>query len=108
MSVLLTVIVTLAGVAVVSLVAGWLIAERGHFLLPSSRKFIPGLNFHPAIAFKSLLTYIYHRFPNLILGFLINVVHPYLNGPFKKYVREHYHGKVLTPELAEAVINLDH
>ncbi len=44
----------------------------------------------------------------MILGFLINVVHPYLNGPFKKYVREHYHGKVLTQELVEAVINLDH
>ena len=108
MNAFLTVVIVIIGAAVISLAAGWLIAERGHFLLPSSRKFIPGINFHPTIAFKSLLTYIYHRFPNLVLGFLINVVHPYLNGPFKKYVREHYHGKVLTQELAEAVINLDH
>jgi ferredoxin len=108
MNTFLTVIVVLMCAAVVSLATGWLIAERGHFLLPSSRKFIPGINFQPAVAIKSLFTYIYHRWPKLILGFLINVVHPYLNGPFKKYVREHYHGKVLTQELAEAVINLDH
>ena len=82
MSATFIVIIVLADVTVVCLAAGWLIAERGHFLLPSSRKFIPGLNFHLTIAFKSLLTYIYHRFPNLVLGFLINVVHPYLNGPF--------------------------
>jgi len=108
MSVSIIVIVALAGAAVFSLIAGWLIAERGHFLLPSSRQFIPGFNFHPALAIKSLFTYVYHRWPKLILGFLIKVVHPYLNGPFKQYVREHYHGKVLTKELAEAVINLDH
>ena len=61
MNIFLTVIVVLAGLAVISLAAGWLIAERGHFLLPSSRQFIPGFNFHPGVALKSLFTYIYHR-----------------------------------------------
>ncbi len=108
MTAFLYILIILAVVAFIGLVTGWLIAERGHFILPSSRKFIPWMNFRPTVAIKSLFTYIYHRWPKIIMGVLINFVHPYLNGPVKRYVREHYHGKVLTLELAEAVITLDH
>ncbi len=108
MNLFFNVILIICGLGLICLIIGWLIAERWHLYLPSSKKFIPWFTFNPKIAVKSLLTYIYHRWPKVIQGVLINVIHPYLNGPIKRYVREHYHGKVLTQELAEAVINLDH
>jgi Pyruvate/2-oxoacid:ferredoxin oxidoreductase delta subunit len=51
--------------------------------------------------------YIYGRWIKEYIGFLMNVVYPRVGKGGRKWLTDHYHGKVLPLELAEAIVQVD-
>jgi ferredoxin len=99
----------------VLLAALWIVGERGHLILPSTKAAIRGKgqsSGEGASHRGSLLTkihgYIYGRFCYQYIGIAVNKILPRMSPKFKKWWADHYHGKVITTELATAIINLDH
>lgn len=110
-------------VPVAGLTALWLIGERGHLILPSTRAAIPrgggnrsGNGDRPSENGKrkraGFLTaihgYVYGRWPYQYIDFLVNVLLPHMSPSAKRWWADHYHGKVLPTELARRIITLDH
>ena len=79
----------------------WFFAERWHVILPSTRRSIRSQPF----GINSLHAYVYGRWTNQYINVLINEIYPRLRAPGKKWFSDHYHGKVLTAEQAQAVVN---
>jgi hypothetical protein len=57
---------------------------------------------------RALHGYVYIRWIKEYLNVLIRLGLPRAGPSAKKWVTNHYHGKVLTPELAKAIITLNH
>jgi Pyruvate/2-oxoacid:ferredoxin oxidoreductase delta subunit len=123
LGVILIVMGGLAAAPVLGLLALWVIGERGHvFGLPSTRLAIrqresskldsatgrPVGGGTPNTPIKLLHGYVYARFANQYIDFAIKHLLPRMSPGFKETWADHYHGKVLTPELASAIITLDH
>jgi Pyruvate/2-oxoacid:ferredoxin oxidoreductase delta subunit len=99
------------GVLVAVLAVLWIVGERGHILgLPSTRAAIKGTGNAPkrAPGLKAVHGYIYGRWANEYIGFSIHTLLPNMWPAFKQWWADRYHGKVLTTELARAIITLDH
>ncbi len=101
------------------LAALWLIGERGHLALPSTRAALRqqrsgnGSNPDSTRRRRSLVTalhgYVYGRWCFQYIDFCINILFPRVTSErFKRWWADHYHGKVLPTELACAIITLDH
>jgi len=58
--------------------------------------------------FDKLHAYVYGRWTNQYVHTLIHHIFPRLKSKGKKYWSDHYHGKVLTHELAKALITHNH
>ncbi len=92
----------------------WLIGERGHLLLPSTRAIMFGSDGegserrHPRSVLKALHGYVYGRWPFQYIGFCINKLLPRMTPRLGRWWADRYHGKVLTPELARRIVLLDH
>jgi len=86
----------------------WIYAERGRLLRPSTWKVLRAGGLRGLFNLKSLHGYIYSRWTNQYLNILFNKIVPRLGERGKKWWRDRYHSKILTQELAEAVILLDH
>ena len=86
----------------------WLLGERGRLLRPSTWKALRAGGLRDLLTLKSLHGYIYSRWTNQYLDFLFNKIVPRLGERGKKWWRDRYHAKILTQELAEAIILLDH
>jgi len=86
----------------------WLLGERGRLLRSSTLKALRAGGLHDLLTLKSLHGYIYSRWTNQYLDFLFNKIVPRLGERGKKWWRDRYHAKILTQELAEAIILLDH
>ncbi len=52
--------------------------------------------------------YIYGRFVYQYISVAVNKVLPRMSPRFKRWWADHYHGKVISTELASAIITLDH
>ena len=103
------------GILLGAVAALWLIGERGHLLLPSTRADIRGsgeASEHKNASHGSILNklhgYIYGRFVYQYISIFVNKVLPRMSPGFKRWWADHYHGKVITTELATAIITLDH
>jgi Pyruvate/2-oxoacid:ferredoxin oxidoreductase delta subunit len=98
---------------IVSLVLLWLVGERGHLILPSTRAGAA----EPARAakrrrrryLKKLHGYVYGRWPYQYISLLVNFLLPQMKSPrLKTWWADRYHGKVLPTELARRIITLEH
>jgi Pyruvate/2-oxoacid:ferredoxin oxidoreductase delta subunit len=88
---------------VVSLTVLWIVGERGRLMMRSTPEF-----FRAAGGWGARLhAYIYGRWTGRYVDFLINKTPPG-NGSGAAWLAEHYHGKVLTHDHAEAIVMLDH
>ena len=110
MSWLVAVPVVLLVGSVAALTTLWLIGERGHLILPSTRA---GMHERAAggkrrSLFNSLHGYIYGRWPFQYIDFLINRLMPRFTPRIGRWWADHYHGKVIPTKLACAIITLDH
>ncbi len=119
-----SVLVAVVFVLVLALVALWLFGERGHLILPSTRRAMPrGGGGRSArseqkvsatgpprrhVMFDALHAYIYGRWTNQYIYALINWVMPRLDARGREHWANSYHGKVLTSELAAELVTLDH
>lgn len=107
----LWILLAAVGLPIVGLAGVWLIGERGHiFGLPSTRAALAGSEGTPKRGFslKTIHGYIYGRWPDEYIGFAIHKLMPRMGPKFGQWWADRYHGKVLTTELAQAIITLDH
>jgi len=86
----------------------WLYGERWRPLRPSTWKFMREAGLRRLLNLSGLHGYVYGRWIKEYLNILLNYIIPRLGPGGKKRLAGHYHGKVLTPELAKAIITLDH
>jgi ferredoxin len=93
---------------VILLVGLWIIGERGRLLRPSTRKLIREMGWRRVLKLDFLHAYIYGRWTRLYIGGSIRYYFPLLK-PFQGRRRwaDVYHGKILTPELAQALITVN-
>ncbi len=97
-----TVLLIVVGVFLVLILALWIFGERGRLLLPSTWRSLRA----GGVGLNALHAYVYGRWTNQYISVLIHRLMPRLRDPGKKWLSDHYHGKVLTHEEAEAIINL--
>jgi ferredoxin len=102
----------------------WLIGERGHLMLPSTRAALglgkprsadrnrrrsrAAANGRGREIINALHSYVYIRWPYQYIDIAVNKLLPHMTPEFKRWWADHYHGKVLTTELARRIITLDH
>lgn len=95
------------GIILILILSIWLFGERWRPLRPSTRKFIKEAGLRRILNLQALHGYIYGRWTNQYMDVLINKILPRLNPVRKKWLSEHYHGKVLTLEQAHSIITND-
>jgi Pyruvate/2-oxoacid:ferredoxin oxidoreductase delta subunit len=110
----------------VALLTLWLVGERGHLMLPSTRAaFRRPRRRSPSTGGSrsdsgtsgngkrgglgtALHGYVYGRWPYQYINVAIGWLLPHMTPEQKRWWADRYHGKVLTTELARRVITLDH
>jgi len=107
---LVAVLVILLVLLVSALIALWLIGERGHLMLPSTRAAMleRGGGGKRGSLFNSLHGYVYGRWIFQYIDFCINRLMPHVSPRIGRWWADHYHGKIVPTELACAIITLDH
>jgi ferredoxin len=123
MTTIVTAMAVVFALVLVALAALWIFGERGHWMLPSTRAAArPRKSKSPRAPrqhsgtpsqyqpkfFDVIHAYVYGRWTNQYNSALVNWVMPRLNARQREEWANHYHGKVLTPELAAELITLDH
>jgi ferredoxin len=96
------------GVLLAALLVLWIFGERGRLMRRSTWEALRGGGLRNLLNLKSLHGYIYSRWTNQYLDILFNRIVPRLGDRGKKWWRDRYHAKILTQELAEAMVLLDH
>ena len=86
----------------------WFVGERGLVLRPSTRKTMRAGGWRNILNLKSLHGYVYSRWTSQYLRVLFEKVLPRAGKRGRAWWRNRYHAKILTQELAEALIHLDH
>ena len=84
----------------------WLHGERWRLLRPSTWRFMQAAGLRRMLNLSGLHGYIYGRWIKEYINVLINYVLPRLGPGGKKWLANHYHAKVLTPELAKSIITV--
>lgn len=102
-----TILLVVVGLFLIILLVFWIIGERLRLLRPSTWRFMREAGVKRMLNLSGLHAYVYGRWIKQYLDVLINYVLPRLSPSGKRWLSDHYHGKVLTPELARAVITLD-
>ena len=99
--------IVLASFIVVPILAVWLIGDHGK-IYPSTWKGFWAGGWRSVFTLNGLHLYIYGRWTNKYLHWLIHKSLPHQNKKDHKHWSDHYHGKVLTHEEAKAMMMLDH
>jgi len=86
----------------------WIRAERGHILLPSTRAALREAGPRRALKLQPLHMYAYMRWMREYIFVAIRVVLPLTPRRLLAALAHTYHGKVLTPEQAAAIVMHDH
>ena len=102
-----TIILTLVIGVFLSILIFWLIGERGHLMLPSTWAGMRAGGLRNLLNFNALHMYVYGRWTNWYLYTLLNRIFPRLGVRGWKWLGDRYHGKILTPDLAKAIITLN-
>jgi ferredoxin len=103
-----TIFFVILGVLLVVPVGLWIFGERGRLLLPSTWKGLRAGGLGNFLNLNTIHMYVYARWTNQYVDVLLNDVFPRLGERGKKWWRDRYHAKILTPEQAEAIVVLDH
>jgi ferredoxin len=95
------------GAGLLALVDSWIVGERGPFLRPSTRQIIRECGVRRFFSLQGLHGYFYARWTPRYIGLLVNHPATRLGPRGKQWLSDHYHGKVLAPEHAKAIITVD-
>jgi len=103
-----TIILIIIGAILLAALVLWLFGERWRLLRRSTWESLKAGGLRNLLNLKSLDMYIYKRWTNQYVGILIKhfVPHivPHLRAREKRRLADHHHSKVLTPEMARAII----
>lgn len=97
-------------VPLVAVAVLWIVGERGHLILPSTRAVIrqsKGSSGKSGV-FNAVHGYVYGRWTFQYIKLCIDKLLPMMSPKAKRWWADHYHGKVLTTELACEIVKLDH
>lgn len=102
-----------AAIPLAALAALWLVGERGHVILPSTRAALRERTGGDGGgrrrgALTALHGYVYGRWIYQYIAFSMKVLLPRMSPRQKRWWADHYHGKVLPTGLAQRIIRLDH
>ena len=102
---LLILLVPLAALALL-----WVVGERGHLILPSTQAAIrkSRSDGRKGSVVTAIHGYVYGRWTFQYIKFCIDELLPRMTPNVKRWWADHYHGKVLTTELACEIVKLDH
>jgi NAD-dependent dihydropyrimidine dehydrogenase PreA subunit len=103
---LLTIILIIIAIVLVGGVALWLYGERWRPLRPSTWKMMREGGLRRFLNLSGLHGYVYGRWTKEYLK-VISKILPRLGPRGKRWFSNHYHGKVLTQDQAEAIITLN-
>jgi len=96
-------LLTIPGILLLGILGLWLFGERWRLLRPSTLRSMR----EGRAGLDGLHSYVYGRWTNQYVHVLINWVSPRLKAPGKKWLTDRYHGKILTPGHAQAIITLN-
>jgi ferredoxin len=96
------------GIIVLALVGFLLFAERGRLMSRSTIVALREGGLRRALNGQSIHMYIYGRWTNQYIHWLIDRHLPKLDSQRRQKWADHYHGKVITLEQAEGILRLDH
>lgn len=102
------IVLGIIGGLIVTVVGLVLFAERGRLLRPSTLAVLRAGGWAKLRDRTFFHSYIYARFTKEYVGYALKNALPKLNAREKKGVAQHYHGKVLTTELAQSIVTHDH
>ena len=102
-----TIILFVIAIILVGGLGLWLYGERWHPLRRSSWLFLRQAGLRGILNGSALHAYVYGRWIKEYINLLLYHVLPRLGPRGKKWLADHYHGKVLTLEEAEAIITID-
>jgi Pyruvate/2-oxoacid:ferredoxin oxidoreductase delta subunit len=102
-----TVILVVVGVLLVTVVALWLLGERGRFLRTSTWKMMREAGLRRVFNLSALHGYVYGRWLKQYINLLINHIFPRLGPRGKNWLANNYHGKVLTHEQAMSIVTIN-
>jgi ferredoxin len=100
-----TVILIVVGAVVAILLVLWLFGERWRPLQRSTWRLVRTSGLRRFLNLTTLHGYVYSRWTNQYIKGLTRLPPPSPRG--SKWLSDHYHGKVLTPEHAEAIVTND-
>ena len=103
-----TAILIIVGVLIAAALVFWLVGERGHPMRRSTWRGLRAQGLRNLLNFKALHQYIYGRWTNQYIKYYLGWLFRHMNPRRAKRLMDHYHGKVLTHDHAEAIVNLDH
>jgi len=86
----------------------WLYGERWWPLRNSTWKLVRAGGLRWVLNLSALNAYLYGRWIKEYINVIFNYISPRLGPRGKIWLTDRVHSKVLTPELAQAIINLDH
>ena len=98
---------TIIGILLVTALIFWLIGERWRLLRPTTWQVLKANGLRRTLNLSALHGYVYGRWTNKYLDVLHHFLYPHLGKRFQKWLRNHYHAKVLTQENAESIIMLN-
>jgi ferredoxin len=99
--------ILLLPVLIVACLAFWFYGKQRYLSLSLSHHVTPSGGMFGKFTPRKIVTYLYARWPEFFLGFIIRWIFPIVDETTKQWMRDHYHGKVLTQELAEAIITIN-
>ena len=102
-----TIFFIIIGLFLIGLLGLWLFGERWRLLRRSTWEGLRASGLRNLLNFRALHMYIYGRWTNQYINLLIKRIFPRLDARGRQRWADHYHGKVLTPEHARAIISLD-
>jgi len=85
----------------------WLVGERGHIILPSTKKVMKVLKSNKLFNLNSIHGYIYGRWTKEYISFAINYLLKSKKIGKKKKWSDSYHGKIITTDHAKKIIMLE-
>ena len=106
------IILTIVGALIVTALIFWLVGERWRLLRRSTWEGFKAGGLRNLLNFRSLHMYVYLRWYNRYIRMVTNFIFPHgvarMGRRTRKWIADQQHSKVLTPELAQAIITNEH
>jgi ferredoxin len=105
---MLQIVLVIVAALILATIGAFLFAERSGRLQPSTRALVREGSQARLSALSLLHSYVYARFPKEYIGYALKNILPKMSRTDRQSAADHYHGKVLSTELAQALVTHEH